>query len=149
MSEDDSTHKFDTLAGLVGASATITRTISEYEVHGFAGLTWDNHPNHTDEVYARANGLPGRVAQGSLLVGLIAAASVALLRKINLPAVSYGYDGVRFIKSVALGDTIATEFTISRHDDKQRKIWGQGTLTNQNGTTVAVGVNILYVPPKR
>jgi 3-hydroxybutyryl-CoA dehydratase len=135
-----------TLADLMGQSATITRTIGETEVHGFAGLTWDNHPNHTNEVYARDQGLPGRVAQGSLLVGLIAGASVSLLRNIGRPAVSYGYDGVRFIKPVPLGDTIQTVFEIVRYDDEQRKVWGKATLTNQKGEVVCVGINCLFVP---
>lgn len=132
------------LSALVGTSAGFSRTIAESDVYGFAGITGDSHPNHTDEQYARRVGLNGRVAQGALLLSLIAGASTRYLEKIDRPAVSYGYDRVRFLRPVYLGDTVTVTFKISRADEKKSCIWAEAELRNQDEELVAVGTNILY-----
>jgi acyl dehydratase len=133
-----------TLASLVGSEARLSRTIAESDVYSFAGITGDSHPNHTDEEYARRQGLGGRVVQGSLLVGLMAGASTHYLAWLKRPAVSYGYDRVRFIKPVRFGDTVTVVYRIVRSDDEKRRAWAEATVTNQRGETVAVGTNILH-----
>ena len=65
------------------------RTIGEYEVSAFAGLTGDYHQNHTDAVYMKdsifgeriAHGLLGlSIAHGLMMrLGLITDNSIALL----------------------------------------------------------------------
>lgn len=120
-----------------------SRTVAEADVYGFAGITGDDHPNHTNEVYAAAQGLNGRVVQGSLLLGFMAGASVRYLNKLNRPAVSYGYDKVRFIKPVNFGDTIEVHFKGTRVDEEKKRLWADATVTNQRGELCAVGTNIL------
>lgn len=132
------------LDALVGSSARLTRTIGESDVYGFAGITGDSHPNHTDEEYARKNGLGGRVAQGSLLLSLMAGASTRYLAWVDRPAVSYGYEAVRFLKPVRLGDTVTVTYKVVRAEAQKRRTWAEATLTNQRGDLVAVGTNILY-----
>ncbi|MFP3183811.1 MAG: MaoC/PaaZ C-terminal domain-containing protein [Paraburkholderia sp.] len=132
------------LTELVGFGVSFSRTVSESDIYGFAGITGDYHPNHTNEVYARKSGLGGRVAQGALLVGYMAGGSTRFLAQIEIPAVSYGYDNVRFIKPVSLGDTITVHYKIARGDDEKRRLWANVEIVNQNGALVAVGVNILY-----
>lgn len=132
------------LEALVGTSTQFSRTIGESDVYGFAGITGDSHPNHTDEEYARKNGLGGRVVQGSLLMSLIAGASTRYLAWVNRPAVSYGYEGIRFLKPVHFGDTVTVTYKVVRSDDPKRRTWAEATLSNQRGELVAVGTNILY-----
>lgn len=131
------------VSDLLGTEAQFSKTIGESDVYGFAGITGDSHPNHTDEVYATEHGLGGRVAQGALLVGLIAGASTRYLTGAGRPAVSYGYDRVRFIKPVHLGDTISVNFRIVRCDDEKKRAWAEATLTNQRRETIAVGTNVI------
>ena len=132
------------LAALIGTEASFSRTVGESDVYAFAGITGDSHPNHTDEEYARMNGLGGRVVQGSLLVGLMAGASTRYLAWLGRPALSYGFDQVRFIKPVHFGDTVTVIYRVARSDEEKRRVWVEATVRNQRGETVAVGTNILY-----
>ncbi len=88
----------------VGASLTSrARTITEADVVGFAGLTGDWHPQHSDAEWAEAGRFGERVAHGLLVlsyaVGLFAfdPERVVALR---------GIDDVTFKRPVLIGDTI-------------------------------------------
>lgn len=129
---------------LIGTETSYTRTVSEYDIYAFAGISGDNHPNHVDEEYCRRVGLGARVAQGAMLVGYIAGAVTKYLGMVGRPAVSYGYDRVRFTKSVFIGDTLTVHYRIARADDEKRHLWADATLVNQRGETVCVGTHIIH-----
>jgi len=132
------------LDGLVGTAVSFTKQIGEADLLDFARVTGDSHPNHTDEAYALAAGLGGRVAQGSLMVGLIAGASTQYLTQLGRPAVSYGYDRVRFLKLVHIGDRLTVDYRITEVDTAKSNASAQARINNQNGDLVAVGINILH-----
>ncbi|AEQ52683.1 MaoC-like dehydratase [Pelagibacterium halotolerans B2] len=134
----------DFLNGLVGTSAVFSRTVSETDVSGFAQITGDDHPNHTDESYARSVGLGGRVAQGALLVGFIAGASSRYLEQVGRPAVSYGYDNVRFLNLVGIGDRLEIIYEITGVDHAKNNAAATVHITNERGELVAAGTNILH-----
>ncbi len=102
------------LQGLVGTSVAIEKEITEADILDFARITLDDHPNHTDEEYALRNGLGGRIVQGALLVGLIAGASTKFLREAGHPGVTYGYDRIRFLRSVPIGAKLTVTYTIRK-----------------------------------
>ncbi|MFP3184855.1 MAG: MaoC/PaaZ C-terminal domain-containing protein [Paraburkholderia sp.] len=129
---------------LIGTETSYSRTVSEYDVYGFAGISGDNHPNHIDEEYCNRVGLRARVAQGAMLVGYMAGAVTKYLGLIERPAVSYGYDRVRFTKSVFIGDTLTIHYQIVRADDEKKRAWANATLTNQHGEVVSVGTHIIH-----
>jgi acyl dehydratase len=129
---------------LLGTETSYTRTVSEYDIYAFAGISGDNHPNHVDEEYCKRVGLGARVAQGAMLVGYIAGAVTKYLGLIERPAVSYGYDRVRFTKSVFIGDTLTVHYRIARADDEKKRLWADATLTNQRGEIVCVGTHIIH-----
>lgn len=132
------------LSDLIGTKAVMVKTITESDLIGFAEISGDSHPNHTDEDYARDHGLGGRVAQGSLLVGMIAGASSVYLEAIGRPAVSYGYDRVRFLKPVLIGETLRVEYCVIEADIAKSNVKAQAQLFNTAGELVAVGINILH-----
>lgn len=132
------------LEGLVGTAVTVEKTITERDLLGFAEISGDSHPNHTDEKYSKKAGLGGRVAQGALLVGLIAGASTRYLTEIGHHAVSYGYDRVRFLKLVLIGDQLTIEYRITQVDLAKSNASAEARLVNQRGELVAVGINILH-----
>lgn len=132
------------VSSLLGTETSYTRTVSEYDIYAFAGISGDNHPNHVDEEYCKRVGLGARVAQGAMLVGYIAGAVTKYLGLIERPAVSYGYDRVRFTKSVFIGDTLTVHYRIARADDEKKRLWADATLTNQRGETVCVGTHIIH-----
>ncbi|ODT84057.1 MAG: dehydratase [Pelagibacterium sp. SCN 64-44] len=132
------------LDGLVGTAASFVKQIGESDLLDFARVTGDSHPNHTDEAYAVAAGLGGRVAQGSLMVGLIAGASTQYLTQLGRPAVSYGYERVRFLKLVHIGDRLTVDYRIVEVDPAKSNASAQARISNQDGDLVAVGINILH-----
>ncbi len=84
-------------------SVSPARTITEADLVGFATLTGDHHPQHTDAEWARGSRFGGRVAHGMLVlsyaVGLFPfdPERVVALR---------GVDDVTFKRPVLIGDTI-------------------------------------------
>ena len=94
---------------------SIRRTISEGEAMLFNGLVLDMHPYVADERFAREEGLFGK----RLVAGAqVFAYGLGLMAHNNIHTFSYGYDKLRFIKPVFIGDTI---YTIRTHLEKRPK----------------------------
>jgi len=53
----------------IGAFVPFSKTVSESDVYGFAGITGDFAPNHANEEYMRKSGYVARIAHGALMVG--------------------------------------------------------------------------------
>lgn len=124
---------------LVGLSSSITKTVSESDVYLFAGITGDFSPNHIDEVFMSTSIYKKRIAHGALLVGFMSAATA----RCNIGrTVSLGYNKIRFILPVFLGDTITTEYKISRIEKGKNRIFADLRCKNQSGTIVAVGEHV-------
>ena len=132
----------------VGQAGTFEATVSEEDVGVFAQLSGDGHPQHTDAAYAAGTRFEERIAHGALLVGYMSAAFTAywerwLRGRTAQPAISYGYDRVRFIKPVRFGDTVTVEHRISEIDAADDKAFARVTVTNQRGETVAAATHIV------
>ena|SRR5687768_367857 len=127
----------------VGMVGTFTKTVGESDVYLFAGLTGDLHRNHVDEEYMKQGPYGGRIAHGALLVGYMSAASSKLTEHCPVPVVSYGYDKIRFIRGVRLGDTITVEYRMTEHLPDEAKTLAQVTCTNQRGEVVAAATHIM------
>jgi acyl dehydratase len=127
----------------VGAVGRFSKTVGETDVYLFAGITGDLYRNHTDEEYMRGTPYGGRIAHGALMVGYMSAASSKLTESCPVPVVSYGYDRIRFIKGVRLGDTITVEYRITEHNPEEAKTFAQVTCTNQRGEVVAAATHIM------
>jgi acyl dehydratase len=93
---------------------SIRRTLSEGECMLFNGLVLDMHPYVADEPFARG-GLFGRRLVAGAMVFSVGLGLVATNCK---NAFSYGYDRLRFIAPVFIGDTI---YTIKTDMDKAPK----------------------------
>jgi 3-hydroxybutyryl-CoA dehydratase len=127
----------------VGQIATFAKTVGESDVYLFAGLTGDLYQNHTNEEYMKTTRYGRRIAHGALLVGFMSAASTRVTERCTHPVVSYGYDRIRFVKPVFLGDTVTVEYRITERDEAQQKVFAQVTCTNQRDEVVAVATHIL------
>ena len=94
---------------------SISRTISEGESMQFNTLVLDMHPYVANEVFAKEQGIFGkRLVAGAFVFS----AGLGLVATNCVNAFSYGYDKLRFIKPVFIGDTI---YTIKTDLDKQPK----------------------------
>ncbi len=127
---------------LEGQSICFEKVITADDVGHFATLSGDDHPIHVDEKFAREAGLQGRIVQGSLLVGLMAGASTKFFRDIKRPALSYGYDRIRFTGQVPLGERLRVEYRITKHDQSEKKTWADVKVMNQAGKLVAVAQHV-------
>jgi acyl dehydratase len=82
---------------------SIRRTISEGEAMLFNSLLMDLHPYVADDIWAREKGSFGkRLVAGSMVFSY----GLGLFAHNNVNTFSYGYDRLRFIKPVFIGDTI-------------------------------------------
>lgn len=86
------------------------RTITEADVVLHAGQTGDFYPHHMDAEFCKTQPFKERIAHGTLILSV---AVGMLAGEINDVAMSYGYDGIRFIRPVFHGDTITAHATIS------------------------------------
>lgn len=82
---------------------SIRRTISEGESMLFNSLVLDMHPYVGDEIFAKEQGVFGRrLVAGAMVFSF----GLGLVATNCVNAFSYGYDKLRFIKPVFIGDTI-------------------------------------------
>lgn len=89
---------------------TLGRTITETDVVFHAYHTGDYYPHHMDQEWARTTEFGQRVAHGTLVfsVGI----GMTATGEVNSEAFSYGYDRLRFIRPVFIGDTIHVRVTV-------------------------------------
>lgn len=134
---DDINNSFNSVE--IGATATFTKTISESDVYLYAGITGDFSPNHINEEFMSKGAYGKRVAHGTLLLGLMSAASAKLYLG---RTVSQGYDRVRFLKPVFFGDTITTQYKIEEIDLVKKRVYADVSCINQKNELVAIAKNI-------
>ena len=131
----------------VGHAVSFAKTVSESDVYLFAGITGDFAPNHVDKSYMERSKYGRRMAHGALLVGFMSTASSMAIAHCrddeSETPVSVGYDRVRFIKPVFLGDTLTVGYEITSVDLVRRRSVSRIEITNQDGTLVAVASHIL------
>lgn len=117
---------------------SIRRTISEGESMQFNALVMDMHPYVADEVFARDQGLFGqRLVAGALVFSI----GLGLMATNNVHTFSYGYDKLRFIKPVFIGDTIYTIRTIL---EKRPKYDEMGLFVTSYEVFKADGQLVMY-----
>ena len=135
----------------IGTSRTsFGRTITETDIVVHAGQTGDFFPHHMDADWCATQDFGQRIAHGTLIfsVGIGMTATT-----INPRAMSYGYDRVRFVRPVFIGDTITVRADITeKRDHPKRGTHGLVdeaiTITNQKGETVLVCSHIYLVERK-
>jgi acyl dehydratase len=134
----------------VGQHYTFAKTVGETDVVLFAGITGDFSDNHINDQYMREkSNLGGRIAHGALLVGYMSTAStISIANIIHKPdltdfPVSAGYNKVRFIRPVLLGDTVTVHYEIETIDREKGRSFAKIDVLNQRGETVAVAEHVM------
>ena len=129
---------------MIGTTVTFTKTVGESDVYLFAGVSGDLGPNHVNEEYMRQTRFGRRIAHGVLIVAFMSTCSTKLIEQAgNTPMVSYGYDRIRFVRPVFIGDTVTVTYVVATVDDEKGEIRSDVTATNQDGDVVAVATHIL------
>lgn len=96
---------------------TIGRTITEADIVIHAGQTGDFYPHHMDAEWCKTQPFGRRIAHGTLIFSVAVGMTAG---EINPEAFSYGYDRLRFIKPVFIGDTIRVRVTIKEKRDAKK-----------------------------
>ncbi len=122
--------------------ATRGRTITEADIVGFAGLSSDFNPMHTDAVFASKTPFGKRVAHG--LLALSIASGMAYQTGImEGTIIAFRSLEWKFVAPIFIGDTIYT--TLKVKERKEMKVAGGGMVTlevrvlNQDGTVTQKG----------
>ncbi len=127
----------------IGTKATFSKTVSETDIYLFAGISGDLGPNHVNAEYMKATRYGRIVAHGVLIIGFMSTCSTKVIDQGNRPAVSLGYDRIRFVNPVFVGDTITVEYEVTEQDVEKERTIAQVTAKNQGGEVVAVATHIL------
>ncbi len=123
----------------IGASReTIGRTITETDIVLHAGQTGDFFPHHMDAEWVKTQEFKERIAHGTLILSIGIGMTA---NEINPVAFSYGYDRIRFIRPVFIGDTITVKASISEKRDYPKRpelgyVIEQVEIFNQHGAIV-------------
>jgi acyl dehydratase len=131
----------------VGTAVELSRTIGESDVYLFAGITGDGGRVHQDETYMRGTRYGRRLVQGVYLIGLMSGCAVQWLETLPVPGVSYGYDRVRFIRPVFIGDTIRVRYEVTDWNEPEAMIRARVTCANEAGEIVAAATHLVKVFP--
>ncbi len=131
----------------VGDGITWRKTISESDVYLFAGITGDLGPNHIDDQYMKSTVFKARIVQGVLTLGLSSAATWMFASKHGISGASLGYDRVRFVKAVKIGDTVTIDYQVAELDEKRGRIVFDVAGRDQDDEPVLFAQHILKVIP--
>ncbi|MBL6945448.1 MAG: MaoC family dehydratase [Rhodospirillales bacterium] len=132
----------------IGETAKFSKTVTDSDIALFAAISGDFDPVHMDDVYAKSTPFGKRIAHGIFVLGLLSAAESEMSRRIvargsELKPISLGYDKVRFIRPVFVGDTLNAVYTIAELDSDRDRSIGKCEVINQKLELCLVGEHIM------
>src|SRR4029453_251732 len=131
---------------LSSARESFGRTITETDIVLHAGQTGDFYPHHMDAEWCKTQEFGQRVAHGPLIFSVAGGMTAGA---VNPVAFSYGYDRLRFIKPVFIGDTISARVTIAEKREHKRPDHGivveRLEVVNQRGETLLESDHLLLL----
>jgi acyl dehydratase len=122
------------------------RTITETDIVIHAGQTGDFFPHHMDEEWCKTQPFKRRMAHGTLIFSVAVGLTAGLINEVSM---TYGYERLRFLRPVFIGDTIRTRVTIKELREHKRPGFGLVTealeVFNQLDELVLVCEHLLLV----
>jgi len=125
---------------------TRERTVTEADIIIHAEQSGDFFPHHMDEEWCKTQPFKKRIAHGTLIFTLAIGLTADFVNEVSM---TYGYERLRFIKPVFIGDTLNVSVTIK--DKKEYKKPQYGLVTelvetfNQHNEVVMACEHILLV----
>ena len=124
---------------------TLGRTITEADIVIHAGQTGDFYPHHMDAEWCKTQPFGRRIAHGTLIFSVAVGMTAG---EVNPEAFSYGYDRLRFIKPVFIGDTIRVRVTVKEKRESPKSpshgiVVELCEVFNQNDETVLACEHLL------
>lgn len=131
-----------------GEAARFTKAITERDLLLTAEITGDYDPLHVDPDYAARTAFGQRIAHGALVLGLLSStASTIAHRAIANGAegvpVSLGYDRVRFLAPVFIGDVLTAHYRVERVDEARGRAESACEVVKGDGTPCLVARHLM------
>jgi acyl dehydratase len=125
------------------------RTVTEADIVLHAGQTGDFFPHHMDAEWCKSQDFGQRIAHGTLIFSIAVGLTADM---VNEAAMTYGYEKLRFIKPVFIGDTLYTRVTVTNKKDHKKPGYGIVTESleaiNQRKETVMACDHLLLIKKK-
>ena len=126
---------------IIGEEAFFTKTITEYDVYSFAGITGDFNSVHVNDVYAKQSMFGKRIAHGMLVGSFI---STVLGQRLPGPGTIYLEQNLKFLKPVYIGDTVTAKVKVKEIIKEEKGIYSlETTVINQDDIIVADGYAVV------
>lgn len=126
---------------VIGQEASFSKTITEGDVYGFAGLVGDFNPVHVNDIVGRESVFGQRIAHGMLVGSLI---STVLGTKLPGEGTIYLEQNLKFKKPVYFGDTVTATVKVIEVINQEKGIYKlDTTIINQNGIITHEGYAIV------
>ena len=125
----------------VGQKSSVSKTISESDVYGFAGLTGDFNGVHVNKVAAENSIFKKRIAHGMLVGSFI---SAVLGTKFPGEGTIYMEQNLKFKRPVFFDDTITANVEVIEIINAEKGIYKlDTTVINQEDNVVVEGYAIV------
>ena len=125
----------------IGQEASFSKTISESDIYGFAGIVGDFNPVHINELAAKESLFGKRVAHGMLVGSLI---STILGTKLPGEGTIYLEQSLKFLSPVFIGDTVTAKCVVSDIINADKGIYRLNTtIVNQDGKLTHEGYAVV------
>lgn len=126
----------------LGQSASITKIVTEDDVHTFAAVTGDNNPVHLDAEFAATTSFEKPIAHGMLTAGFI---SAAIGTKLPGPGCIYLEQSLKFRAPVYIGAEVTTTVTVKELNERRRRATIE-TVCTVEGKKVVTGEAVIMLP---
>lgn len=130
----------------IGASASLSRTLSWRDIELFAAMSGDVNPAHMDEDFAKSDIFHKIIAHGMWGGALI---SAVLGTELPGPGTIYVGQTLRFRRPIGLGDTVTVRVAATGKDATKRRVTFDCAVTNQKGETVIEGTAEVIAPTQK
>lgn len=126
---------------------TVGRTITETDFVVHAGHSGDFFPHHLDSEFCKTLPFGQRIAHGTMVFTIGVGLTATIINPVSF---SYGYDRLRFVTPVFIGDTITSKVEIIGKELMEKRpgygrVTERLTVTKQTGETAMVADHIYMV----
>lgn len=128
----------------VGATAHVTKTVTEEDIIAFAKVSTDVNPVHVDGKYASKTRFGQQIAHGILGASFI---SAVIGNKLPGPGAIYLSQNLNFKAPVMIGDTITATGTVKGQKGRKPIFTIETICTNQDGVVVIDGEAVVMFEP--
>ena len=131
-----------------GDRVELSKTLTETDVAFFTAVSGDFDPIHMDEHHAKRTPFGRRIAHGILGMALLSGTASMMSAKARErgfrgTSVSLGYDRIRFVHPVFIGDTLTASYTVETLDEAKGRSIARVVVANQDATVCVAGVHLM------